>query len=143
MKVVVDTNVVVAGLLSPHGPPGEIVRMIASGSLSLCFDARVLPEYADVLARPKFGFDPHQVKLVLEQVRGEGHVVASDPLPDKLHDPDDQAFLEVALAGGARCLITGNVKHFPLSKCCGVKVLSPSLFLEFYRQETKREQEAG
>ncbi len=50
MIVVVDTNVLVAGLLSPFGPPGEIVRMIVAGSLSLCFDARILSEYSDVLA---------------------------------------------------------------------------------------------
>lgn len=44
MKVVLDTNVVVSGLLSPFGPPGEIVRMTADGFLELCYDARILSE---------------------------------------------------------------------------------------------------
>lgn len=60
VKVVVDTNGLVAGLLSAFGPAGEIVRMIASSALSLCFDARILAEYGDVLLRPKFVFDGEQ-----------------------------------------------------------------------------------
>ncbi|MDE0026608.1 MAG: hypothetical protein OXP69_19540 [Spirochaetaceae bacterium] len=36
MRVVVDTNVLVAGLLSPFGPPGVIVRLVTAGRLSLC-----------------------------------------------------------------------------------------------------------
>ncbi|HXL73081.1 MAG TPA: putative toxin-antitoxin system toxin component, PIN family, partial [bacterium] len=56
MIVVLDTNVLVSGLLSPYGPPGEIVRMVSSRALSLCFDARIISEYAEVLTRPKFPF---------------------------------------------------------------------------------------
>ena len=54
MKIVLDTNVLAAGLLSPFGPCGEIVRMVSSGELTLSFDARILMEYEEVLARPKF-----------------------------------------------------------------------------------------
>ena len=35
MKVVLDTNVLVSGLLTPFGPSGEIVRMVAAGKLIL------------------------------------------------------------------------------------------------------------
>lgn len=137
MKVVVDTNVLVAGLLSPFGPPGEIVRMIASGSLSLCWDARILTEYQDVLSRPKFRFDQDHVVALLGQVHAQGMTVAGNPLPETLPDFTDQPFLEVALAGQAQCLITGNLKHFPASKRQGMTVFSPSQFIEFYRKPTK------
>ena len=53
MKIVLDTNVLVAGLLSPFGSCGDIVRMVSSGNLTLCIDARVLSEYHEVLERPK------------------------------------------------------------------------------------------
>ena len=46
MKIVLDTNVLVAGLLSPFGPCGEIVRMVSSGEVTLCFDALILAEYS-------------------------------------------------------------------------------------------------
>ena len=32
MKIVLDTNVLLSGLLSPYGPPGHIVRMVAAGA---------------------------------------------------------------------------------------------------------------
>jgi putative PIN family toxin of toxin-antitoxin system len=138
VKVVLDTNVVVAGLLSPFGPPGEIVRMVASGALALCFDARILAEYHDVLNRPKFPFRPEQVQAFLDQIRAEGHVVAGDPLPEELPDPTDQPFLEVALAGRVECLITGNVKHFPPPKRQGMRVVSPGEFIAYYRREAEK-----
>ena len=137
MNVVLDTNVLVAGLLSPFGPPGEIVRMVASGTLSLCFDARILSEYAVVLKRPKFQFEQEQIHILLGQIQAEGQAVAGDPLPLRLPDESDEPFLEAALAGNAECVITGNLKHFPIARCRNMKVLSPKGFLEYYRRETQ------
>jgi putative PIN family toxin of toxin-antitoxin system len=137
VKVVVDTNVLVAGLLSPFGPPGEIVRMIAAGSLSLCFDARILTEYADVLSRSKFRFDPELIQIFLERIRVDGHSVVGSPLTHRLPDASDEAFLEAALAGQAICLITGNLRHFPRSRRQGMSVLSPAEFLGDYRQHKR------
>lgn len=133
MKVVVDTNVLVAGLLSPFAPPGEIVRMIASGALCLCVDARILTEYEEVLHRKKFQFDAEQIQTLLEQIKMEGLSVAGNPLPARLPDPADEPFLEAALAGEANCLITGNSKHFPLAKRQSMTVLLPAEFLDRYR----------
>ena len=111
--------------------------MVASGCLSVCFNARILSEYNEVLRRKKFHFPPDLIITVLEQIRSEGEVVASTPLPVELADPSDLHFLEVALAGHARCLITGNIKHFPASRRSGMKVFTPAEFIEFYREESK------
>jgi len=134
VKVVVDTNVVVAGLLSPFGSPGEVVRMIASGSLSLCYDARIITEYAQVLSRPKFPFSQEHIEAILDQVKASGAVVAADPLSIHLPDQSDEPFLEVAVSGHAQCLITGNLKHYPVPLRQGIQVLSPAEFLDFYRR---------
>lgn len=137
MNVVVDTNVLVAGMLSPFGPPGEIVRMIASGTLRVCFDARILTEYDEVLARPKFQFSSELTQALLEQIKTEGLSVAGNPLPARLPDPTDEPFLEAAIAGAADCLITGNIKHFPSAKRQGAVVLSPNEFLDHFRKQTR------
>ena len=52
IRVVLDTNVLVSGLLSEHGPPGLIVDLVFAGELALVYDARLLAEYRDVLVRP-------------------------------------------------------------------------------------------
>lgn len=137
MTLVVDTNVIVAGLLSPFGPPGEILRMIADGTLRLCLDARILTEYAAVLTRPKFQFDPALVQTLLEQIKADGESVAGHPLPARLPDTADEMFLEVALAGHANCLVTGNTKHFPPARRQGIPVRTPREFLDSYRRRRR------
>ncbi len=133
MKVVLDTNVVVSGLISPFGAPGEIVRMVASGALELCYDARVLSEYRNVLLRQKFSFDQAHVEDLLDQIEACGHVTTGKLLTKRLSDSDDEPFLEVALGGEAYYLVTGNLKHYPAEKRQGMRVVSPTEFLEIYR----------
>jgi putative PIN family toxin of toxin-antitoxin system len=137
MKIVLDTNVLVAGLLSPFGPCAEIVRMVSSGEVTLCFDALILTEYIEVLYRPKFGFDKEKVSALLDHIEHRGYAVASSPLRHSLPDPDEEPFLKVAIAGKAECLVTGNTSHFPVKLCQGRKVLSPSGFLTFYKTQQK------
>lgn len=133
MKIVLDTNVLVSGLLRPFGAPGDIVRMTSSGTLELCYDARILSEYQNVLLRPKFHFDQDHVDALFDQIKACGHVVAAKPLAKALPDPNDEPFLEVALAGKARCLVTENLRHYPTKKQQNIPVLSPTQFLEAYR----------
>ena len=131
MNVVLDTNVLVAGLLSPFGPCGQIVRMVSSGELTLSFDARILAEYEEVLGRPKFKFETEKVVAFLDHIQHLGLTAASSLLLQSLPDPDDEPFLEVAIAAQAVCLITGNRVHFPSDLCQNIKVLSPNEFLAF------------
>jgi putative PIN family toxin of toxin-antitoxin system len=133
LRIVLDTNVLVSSLLSPFGPPGEIVRMVSSGAVVLCVDARLLAEYDDVLARPKFGFDPDSVAALMDYIDFRSQVAVSTPLELRLPDPDDEPFLEVASACGADCLVTGNLVHFPPDMRAGVTVLSPAEFVDLMR----------
>ena len=137
MKIVLDTNVLVAGLLSPFSPCGEIIRMVSSGELTLCIDARILSEYSEVLHRSKFRFEKDKVAALLDYIEYRGQTVASSPLSEPLPDPDDEPFLEVALSSGIEHLVTGNHAHFPPDLCGGIKVLSPSDFLRHYRKGRK------
>ena len=65
MRIVLDTNVLVSGLLTPFGTCADIVRMLTSGEIVLCADARILLEYDDVLHRPEFDINPHEVDVVM------------------------------------------------------------------------------
>ncbi len=143
MKIVLDTNALVAGLLSPFGPCGDIVRMVSSGNLTLCIDARVLSEYQEVLLRPKFNFDPEKVATILDYIERTSWIVSATPLSASLPDRDDEAFLEVALSGNADYLVAGNAAHFPSTLCQGVKVVAPSEFLNrAVRQQKSKKKSA-
>lgn len=133
MRVVLDTNVLVSGLLAPFGPPGVIVRMAVSGALILCVDARVLSEYHDVLRRPRFDFDEDAVAALMDYIEATADKAAAVPLAKRLPDTDDEAFLEVAIACPASHLVTGKLEHFPERLRAGVSVVSPREFVELYR----------
>jgi len=135
MKVVLDTNVIVSGLLSPFGAAGEIVRLVASGDLELCYDARIISEYKSVLTRDKFPFAREPIEDFLDQIQVTGHITAGKPLAKRLPDRDDEPFLEVAIGGGVRYLVTGNLKHYPAEKSENIKILSPAAFLEICRKQ--------
>ncbi len=137
MKIVLDTNVLVSGLLTPFGTSGEIARMVSSSILVLQYDSRILLEYNDVLYRPKFKFNKEQIDLLLDYIKKNGQSVPILPLRQSLPDPDDEPFLEVAIGGKAECLITGNKIHYPRQFREGVKILSPSEFINFYRKRKK------
>ncbi len=134
MKIVLDTNVIVSGLLSPYNAPGEIIRMVSSGILKLCYDARILFEYQSVLLRPKFKFDSEHIDALIDQIKSCGCIAASKPLPKKLPDIDDEPFLEVALGAEVSYLITGNLIHYPVKLRQGIKVISPAEFIDIYRK---------
>ena len=137
MKIVLDTNVLVSGLLTPFGSSGEIIRMVSAGELILYIDARVLSEYQEVLHRPKFKFNEDYISVLLDFIKLYGQFVSSLPLKNRLPDSDDEPFLEVAIAGKVRSLITGNIVHYPPSSREGIKIFSPAEFLEFYRKQNR------
>jgi putative PIN family toxin of toxin-antitoxin system len=131
LKAVVDTNVLVSGLINLQHAPGRIVDMIRTRTLQLTVDDRILAEYQSVLLgkrlRKWVGEEDARDLLAFLFLDSE-HVVA-DRFVAGLPDPGDAPFLEVALAGRIP-LITGNRRHFPEPLCQGHCILSPSEFLQ-------------
>lgn len=132
MRVVIDTNVLVSGLLSPYGASAEIVRMVVAGSLDLLYDARIISEYKEVLSRPKFSFENTHIDNLIELITNYGIPVAAIPLSMRLPDPDGAPFIEVAISGKAECLITGNTTHYPVKSGHKTRILTPRRFLNRY-----------
>ena len=130
MIIVLDTNVIVSGILKPYSKAASILHLVIDGTLRLAYDLRLLSEYRDVLGRSKFSLAIEDIEAFLDQVEQEGLLVSVKPLWFRLPDPDDEPFLEVALAGGVKAIITGNKRHFPRKDYEGVKILSPVEFLE-------------
>lgn len=130
MEAVIDTNVLVSGLLNPSGSPGEIVDLVFSGQVEPVFDDRIFHEYALVLRREKFSFPLDIVDELLAAINVLGRHVVPWHGAFKLPDDHDRPFVECALAISTQLLITGNIKHFPASSIKGIKILSPKEFLQ-------------
>ena len=129
MRVVLDTNVVVSGLLSPQGTCARLIDLVADGALSPCVDDRIMAEYESVLRHPRLRINAQDAQVVLALFVHAGVPVAAPPLSVRLPAPGDLPFLEVAAAADAP-LVTGNMRHYPTRAGISVTVLSPTEFLE-------------
>ena len=130
MRIVLDTNVLVAGLLSATGPPGWILEAVLAGDIDLAFDMAIREEYEDVLRRAEFQFPKNRIDDLLAVIDQFGlHATAAPPGPVALPDRDDEPFLAVAVATGS-VLVTGNVRHYPTRCRHGVLVQTPREFQE-------------
>ena len=130
MRIVLDTNVVVSGLLQAQGNPAQVLSLVLSGAIQICHDERILAEYAEVLARPRFKFDPKRVREVLNKIETDGlEIDTSGESNLDLPDADDEPFLEVALAASVDFLVTGNLADYPPEKRRGCNVIAPAAFV--------------
>ena len=130
MRLVVDTNVIVSGLLNGAGFPGKLINAILRGEITVVYSEPILAEYREVLVRPKFGFDAELVKDFVELLEREGEWV--NPAVSRLALPDenDRIFVDAALT--AMCPITtGNTRHFPQN--IGIEILTPAQCFEFLK----------
>ncbi len=128
MTVVLDTNILVSALLNPEGLPAAIIGLLLNGKLTVLYDNRILKEYGEVLSRKKFPFKESLILHLLEYIGHEGQFIAAEPIDTPFSDEDDKVFYEVAKAGNAEYIITGNKKHFPNEKI----VKTPKEFIEEY-----------
>lgn len=112
MLVVLDTNILVSALLSPHGKPARILKLCLNGDYTLCLDERIFLEYENVLARPKFHFNPQLVNILLSTIRHTSVFILATSCEVPFVDESDKKFYEVAKTCNAT-LITGNLKHYP------------------------------
>ena len=103
MKVVLDTNVIVSGLINIAGIPAQIVNLLLNGQLTILYDSRILKEYEEVLIRKKFGFNISMISTIMDYIKNEGEYVTAEPITRVFRDKDDKMFYEVANTAKARC----------------------------------------
>ena len=129
-RVVLDTNVLISAVLSPLGKPFACLDWVLDNA-SLIVSRELLEELETRLARPKFSKyvdDARRRAFVADlglstvQVELSGAVTVC-------RDPDDNKLLELAVAGRADCLVTGDQDLLVLDPFQGIPVLTPSRFL--------------
>ncbi|MEX2181729.1 MAG: putative toxin-antitoxin system toxin component, PIN family [Gemmatimonadaceae bacterium] len=135
MRIVLNTNVVIASLLSGSGSPAHTLSLVLNRSVTPLLDHRILAEYHEVATRSAFSFSRPLVDAVLARISEVAEHITALPLKLALPDPDDRCFVEVAVAGRADAVVTGNLKHFvPKNRKLTVPILTPRQFLDRLRR---------
>ncbi len=138
MRVVLDTNTLVSSLLF-SGTASSLVPLWQTGAITILVSKAILQEYLRVLAYPKFALSNHEIRALIEEellpfartikVRGHLSVVR--------RDPDDNKFLECAVAGRGLYVVTGDRDLLDLESYRGISILSVGRFLREHHPESE------
>lgn len=133
MRAVIDTNMLLAGLLW-RGPPNALLEQVRSGELAFISSPELLSELAEVLTRPKsdeiVSRSNSSREQMLLQVRMLAEVIDPPPLAKPMYrDPDDDAVLALALAAQVNLIVSGDEDLLSLISFEGIPILNPAMAL--------------
>ena len=117
MKVVLDTDVVVAGLRSPMGASAELLRLARRGHIGLAISVPLVLEYEAVATRPEHlvasGLSATDAQIVIDGLVSIAEWVRIDyRWRPQTRDPADEMVLEAAINGAADAIVTFNRRDF-------------------------------
>ncbi len=149
-RAVFDAVTFIQSLANPNGPAAACWRRVQAGELIHFSSEDTLAELADVVARPKLAkrlaFAANSARVFIEAVRNGSTVLADVPL--RFHyprDPKDEPLVNLALAAGAKYLVTwdndlldlgneGNAEGATLRvDAPGLTILTPPELLQVLR----------
>lgn len=131
VRIVVDTNLLVSGVISAGGPPRQLVNAAQAGSFELCTSEVLLAELLDVLLRDKFAVRLAQAGLtpvsIVDGLRRLSVVVSTPAVPPRVvpTDADDDHVIAAALAGHADLIVSGDKRDLlSMGSHAGIPILT-------------------
>ena len=132
IRVVVDTNVFISSFFGAN--PRKIIDLWKSGQITLCLSRPVIDEYIDVLVRMGLQ-NERELEELLSLFAHGFHVLFTAKTPDLNvveKDPDDNKFIECAVALNSKFIISGDKALREIADYMGIKIQSPKQFLDEY-----------
>ncbi|MDD1651238.1 MAG: putative toxin-antitoxin system toxin component, PIN family [Methylococcaceae bacterium] len=133
LRIVLDTNVLYAGLYSASGKAYQLLRAIEAGRVRVALSAPLLFEYEDVLKRNQatLSLNDVEVDAVLDNLCALAEFQAVYFLwRPCLPDASDDMVLELAVAARVPCIVSFNAKDFRPASRFGIEVITPKTLLE-------------
>lgn len=126
-----DTNVLVSALLFDTSKPAQAFFVVLRGG-EVLVSADVVAELSEVLGREKFRryVSQEDLERFLWSLLREATLIEIREKVEACRDPRDDKFLELAVNGGADCIVSGDDDLRALHPFRGVEILTPSEFLD-------------
>ncbi len=135
LKVVVDTNVFISSFFG--GIPRQIIHCWKKGKITLCFSQEIIEEYIEVLNR--LGLKDKNEIQKLTKLFSEGYnSIFTAKTPDLKvveDDPDDNKFIECAVALDCKVIISGDKHLKNIRKYIDIDIISPKEFIKVWIQK--------
>lgn len=139
MRIVMDTNVWVSGLLW-RGLPGDLLHLAETGQVEVCMAPSMLIELAEVLSYERLQLRLRELGLSIAEIISyvAGLVTILDVPegePIVAADPDDDVFVHCAVVAGADCIVSGDRHLVDLQEYAGIPILTVrQFFSEVFEQ---------
>lgn len=141
LKAVIDTNVLISGVLSKSGLPAKILNLWQGRSFMIISSEEAIQEVQRVLddlgSRGKYNLPPAEVTDLIRLLREEsqsvtGQIAVSGVIPQ---DVTIEKFLAMAIEADADVIVSGDKHLLNLAKFRNIPILTPRQFLERLEQE--------
>ena len=134
IRAVVDTNILIRALIKPGGTVGPVLTHLRNGDYVLLYAEPLLYELVAKLALPririKYHLDDEAVEAVVALILLRGESVTPMHRIQACRDPKDDVLLEVAVAGRADFIVTGDDDLLVLHPFKGIPIVGPAAFLD-------------
>jgi putative PIN family toxin of toxin-antitoxin system len=135
VRAVLDTNVLVSGLVAEQGPPCQVLDAWLEGRYTLVTSLYLVEELTHVLAYPRIAerlrLDEEEVEAILVALLSQAEVTSGQlRLPGVTRDPKDDAVVACAKEGEADYIVSGDQDLLVLGECEGIQVVTPRQFVE-------------
>jgi putative PIN family toxin of toxin-antitoxin system len=134
LKIVLDTNVLVSGIIA-SGYSASILAAVQRQEIKIVTSTHLLEEFSEVIARPhlaqKYPNSAKYAEIFLDFLRAFAILTPGFPLPNPVStDPDDDFVLACALEQKVDCIVSGDPHLLSLKIFKKIPILTPKEFVE-------------
>ena len=130
MKIVLDTNVFISGIFF-RGPPFEILNAWKHSRLQIVLTKKILEEYQRVAGALANKFPTIHILPIIELLTIHSLFIDADDFAISVcQDPDDNKFIECAIASKAKIIVSGDKHLLNVTGYQGITVLKPREFVD-------------
>ncbi|MEW6077704.1 MAG: putative toxin-antitoxin system toxin component, PIN family [Thermodesulfobacteriota bacterium] len=130
MRVVLDTNVFISGIFF-SGPPAWILKAWEKKKIQMVISQEMLFEYQKVARELSSQFPAVDILPIVELITIHGEFVDTKGVHIAIcEDPDDNKFIECAIAGNCTVIVSGDKHLLKLGNYKGVNILTPRHFAD-------------
>ena len=142
VRAVLDTNVLVSGLVSEEGAPRRILDAWLDGRYTLVISLYLVEELIHVLSYPRIAkrlrLDEEELSAILAALLSRAEVTPGRlRLPGVTRDPKDDAVVACAKEGKADYIVSGDQDLLILGEYEGIRIVTPRQFVEILLTESK------
>ena len=113
IKAVIDTNILISGLLNDLGAPAKLITHWEHGLFEIALSDNIFDEYRRVFLEFTDRVEENKVVELLEALKEKSIWVEPSQRISICKDASDDKFIECAVASGTEYLVTKNIRHFP------------------------------